>query len=234
MMYLQKSLLYSESVGDFLRRSQLPEQFANYYASLGYREEAKRFREQAGLQQRQTPPKKPRPSPRPYKPSPYNRLLWATENAERLFKEGRLKAIREAFKQCQSAWQDEDPRYRSLYLRARWKKVEARWLIAQKDPQRAVAVLRETMEELDELPRTRLDLLVTLAQLGPTVDGTVREAAAEEALSIALTAEALSVERDARRVLAPFARERGEETLAAFHEEEARKIDEALAPLVGS
>lgn len=229
--HLQASLRFAEASGSLLRQRDTLSLFARYYASMGYREEASRFFEKVLRVHGRLHDEPRSKSVRPYKPSPFVRLSLAVKEAESFLSQGRLRAIRETFKRCQQAWQDEDPRYRSLYLRARWKKVEARWLVTQSDPQRAVDVLRETMAEVSELPRTRLDLLVTLAQLGPTVDAAVREAAAEEALSIALTAEALSVERDARRVLAPFARERGDETLAAFHEEEARKIDEALADL---
>ncbi len=165
--------------------------------------------------------------------TPFARLERAVYDAEHALDATPPTDAAPALDACAAAWSAEDPRYRSWRLFARWQQALARHLVARGDDERAVAGLRDAIEQLRDLPRTRLAALVALAKLPTGPDHhPAREAAAAEVLSQALDANAgaLDLERDARRALAPIVRARGDEAEAAFHEAEADRIDAALAP----
>lgn len=231
---LERSLRRSERMGALNDQKTALEDLANSYASLGLTSDARYFRELAGPTKERLaadpPPPKSDDTP-PERPidTPFARLERAVWDAEHALDAGRTADVPPALDACAAAWAAEDERYRSLRLFDRWQQCLARHLAAQGDEDGAVRTLRDDAERLVDLPRTRLGTLLALAKLplGPAHTA-VREAAATEVLSRAMTAGALALERDARRALTPLVRARGEGDEADFHEAEAARISAAL------
>jgi|GEM_PF-1686746 len=236
LQHHQRSLRLGERSGALEFQAEALEKFTKRYAELGlspdlrvFREREKQARER--LHADPTPPASPDHLPERPVDTPFVRLERAVRDAEKAVDDARADDAATALDACAAAWADEDDRYRSWRLFDRWQQALARHLVARGDDERALAGLLDAAEKLRDLPRTRLGTLLALAKLpaGPSA-ASAREAAAQEVLSHALVAGALSLERDARRVLAPFARARGDVGEADFHEAEADRITAALEP----
>lgn len=234
LQHHQRSLRLGERSGALDVQAEALEKIANCYAELGLSPDTRFFRvrsQQARerLHPDPTPPESPDHLPERPVDTPFVRLERAVRDAEKAIDDARTDDAAIALDACAAAWADEDERYRSWRLYDRWQQALARHLVARGDDERAVAGLLDAAEKLRDLPRTRLGTLLALAKLptGPTF-AKAREAAAQEVMSLALVAGALALERDARRALAPFARERGEVAEADLHEAEADRITAAL------
>lgn len=236
LQHHQRSLRLGERSGALDAQAEALEQIAERYAELGLSQDTQVFREReqqakARLHADPTPPASPDQLPERPVDTPFVRLERAVRDAEKAVDDARTDDATTALDACAAAWTDEDERYRSWRLFDRWQRALARHLVARGDDELAIAGLLDAAEKLRDLPRTRLGTLLALANLpaGPSA-ASAREAAAQEVLSHALVAGALSLERDARRALAPFARARGDLEEADFHEAEADRITAALAP----
>lgn len=236
LQHHQRSLRLGERFSALELQAKALEQITRRYAELGLssdtrvsREREKQARER--LHADPTPPASPDQLPERPIDTPFVRLERAVRDAEKAVDDARIDDATTALDACAAAWADEDERYRSWRLYDRWQQALARHLVARGDDERAIAGLLDAAEKLRDLPRTRLGALLALAKLpaGPST-ASAREAAAQEVLSHALVAGALSLERDARRALAPFARARGDVGEADFHEAEADRITAALEP----
>jgi len=236
LQHHQRSLRLGERSGALEVQAEALEQITKRYAELGLSPDTRVFREREKqakerLHADPTPPESPNHLPERPVDTPFVRLERAVRDAEKAVDDARTDDATTALDACAAAWADEDERYRSWRLFDRWQQALARNLVARGDDESALAGLLDAAEKLRDLPRTRLGTLLALAKLpvGPSA-ASAREAAAQEVLSHALVAGALSLERDARRALAPFARARGDVGEADFHEAEADRITAALTP----
>jgi hypothetical protein len=237
LQHHQRSLQLGERSGALDVQAEALEKIAKRYAELGLSSDTRVFREREQqarerLHSDPSPPASPDHLPERPVDTPFVRLERAVRDAEKALDDARIDDATTTLDACAAAWADEDERYRSWRLFDRWQRALARHLVARGDDDRAIAGLLDAAEKLRDLPRTRLGALLALAKLpaGPST-ASAREAAAQEVLSHALVAGALSLERDARRALAPFARVRGDVGEADFHEAEADRITAALEPL---
>lgn len=233
----QRRLRLGERTGAIDVQAAALEQIVEGYAALGLVDDRRAFHERAlQLKARMhADPPLPETDGPPERPvdTPFARLERAVYDAEHALDASPPTDPTAALDACTAAWEAEDPRYRSLRLFARWQHALARHRVARGEEALALTGLRDAAEQLRDLPRTRLELLISLAKL-PTTPAhfAAREAAAAEVLARALDvgAGALALERDARRALAPLVRARGETAEADFHEAEADRIDAALSP----
>jgi hypothetical protein len=203
------------------------------YAAMGLPDEREKFRERIHSVRAQMGADADIDAPRVFPvDTPFVRLKHAVEESERALNDKPPRDPTAHLDACASAWTDEDPRYRSLRLYDRWQRCLARHLFSRGEEAGAVQTLMKAAEALRDLPRTRLGMLLALAQL-PTGEAFLpaREAAAMEVLALAMpvTSGALAEERDARRALASIARARGANDEADAQDAEVARIDRALA-----
>ncbi len=232
LQHEQRRIRFAERIGALDEQSDALKSIQNGYAALGLSNDSQTFRQRA-QQVALRMHSDPTPSRPPVRPvdTPYARLERAVQDAEYALNTTPPGDATTALDRCAEAWAAEDVRYRAWRLFDRWQQALARHLVAHGEDERATAVLRDAAEQLRDLPRTRLGTLLALARLptGPAY-ASVRERAAAEVLSHAsnATSGALDLERDARRVLAHFARARGDFNEAKFHEAEADRIAAVL------